>query len=185
MIKNSLANAGEARACVSPFWMAFFCLNCTFWYESLVHTHRVRSLPKPGIRHFSKGAWFLLGLPRWCSGKESACQAGDPASISGSGRFPGEGNGTPLQDSRLGNSTERGAWRAIGRGVAKSRTRRSTHECSAHTRTRLGPFRESGRVETDTTSHDKKVSEAQAVTVPRVMGLIRCHCFGSQVTASP
>ena len=36
--------------------------------------------------------------------KESACTAGDPDSISGSGRSPGEGNGYPLQDSFLENS---------------------------------------------------------------------------------
>ena len=32
-------------------------------------------------------------------GKESACNAGDPGSIPGSGRFPGEGIGYPLQYS--------------------------------------------------------------------------------------
>jgi len=32
------------------------------------------------------------GLPCWLSGKESACNAGDTGSISGSGRSPGEGN---------------------------------------------------------------------------------------------
>ena len=37
-------------------------------------------------------------------GTESACTAGDPGSISGSGRSPGEGNGYPLQDSCLENS---------------------------------------------------------------------------------
>ena len=30
-------------------------------------------------------------------GKVSACNAGDPGSIPGSGRLPGEGNGNPLQ----------------------------------------------------------------------------------------
>ena len=30
-------------------------------------------------------------------GKESACNIGDPGSISGLGRFPGEGNNNPLQ----------------------------------------------------------------------------------------
>ena len=29
-------------------------------------------------------------------GKESACNAGDPGSVLGSGRSPGEGNGNPL-----------------------------------------------------------------------------------------
>ena len=40
-------------------------------------------------------------------GKESACNAGDPGSIPGSGRFPGEGNGNPLQYSWLENPTDR------------------------------------------------------------------------------
>ena len=33
--------------------------------------------------------------------KASACNEGDPSSVPGSGRFPGEGNGNPLQDSCL------------------------------------------------------------------------------------
>ena len=39
-------------------------------------------------------------------GKESACSAGDPSSIPGSGRSPGEGKGNPLQYSCLENSME-------------------------------------------------------------------------------
>ena len=45
----------------------------------------------------------LEGLPRWLSGKESACSAGDPGSIPRLGRSPGEGNGNPLQYSCLEN----------------------------------------------------------------------------------
>ena len=41
--------------------------------------------------------------------KESTCSAGDPGSIPGSGRSPGEGNGYPLQNSCLENSVDRGA----------------------------------------------------------------------------
>ena len=43
-------------------------------------------------------------------------------SIPGSGRYPGVGSGNPLQYSFLENPMERGAWRAIGHGVAKSQT---------------------------------------------------------------
>ena len=42
------------------------------------------------------GPMVLVGLPRWLSGKESICQAGDVDSIPGLGRSPGEGNGNPL-----------------------------------------------------------------------------------------
>ena len=50
------------------------------------------------------------GFPSSSDGKESACNAGDPGSIPGSGRSPGEGNGYPLQYSCLENSMDRGAW---------------------------------------------------------------------------
>ena len=40
-------------------------------------------------------------------GKEFTYNAGDPGSISGSGRSPGEENGNPLQDSCLENSMDR------------------------------------------------------------------------------
>ena len=39
-----------------------------------------------------------------------------------SGRFPGEGNGTPLQYSCLENPVARGAWRATVHGVTKRQT---------------------------------------------------------------
>ena len=57
--------------------------------------------------------------------KESAWNAGDPGSIPGLGRSPGEGNGNPLQYSCLENPMERGAWWATVHGVAKSWTRLS------------------------------------------------------------
>ena len=49
--------------------------------------------------------------------------AGDPGSIPGSGKFPGEGNGNPLQYSCLGNPMDTGTWWATVHGVAKSQTR--------------------------------------------------------------
>ena len=55
-------------------------------------------------------------------GKESVCNAGDVGLIPGSGIFPGGGDGNPLQYSCLGNSMDRGAWRATVHGVAKSQT---------------------------------------------------------------
>ena len=45
-------------------------------------------------------------------GKESACSAGDPGSIPGWERSPGQGNGYPLQYSCLENPMDRGAWQA-------------------------------------------------------------------------
>ena len=50
------------------------------------------------------------GFPGSSDHKESACNAGALASISGSGRSPGEGNGYSLQYSCLENPMDRGAW---------------------------------------------------------------------------
>ena len=49
--------------------------------------------------------------------------AGDTGSIPGSGRYPGEGIGNPLQYSCLKNPRDMGAWQATIHSVTKSRTR--------------------------------------------------------------
>ena len=46
----------------------------------------------------------------------------DTGSVPGSGRFPGGGNGNPLQYSSWENPVERGAWQATVNGVTKSQT---------------------------------------------------------------
>ena len=44
-----------------------------------------------------KELWYIyMGFPGSSAGKESACNAGDPASIPESGRSPGEGIGYPF-----------------------------------------------------------------------------------------
>ena len=61
-------------------------------------------------------------VPGGSDNKESACDAGDPGSIPGLGRSPGEGNGNLLQYSCLENSMDGGAWQATVHVVAKSWT---------------------------------------------------------------
>ena len=58
-----------------------------------------------------------MGFAGDSDGKESACKAGDPDSIPGLGRSPGEGNGNPLQYSCLENPMSRGSWQAVVHGV--------------------------------------------------------------------
>ena len=69
----------------------------------------------------------LISLHKNQSPQDEGCicfvweyNAGGPCLISGLGRSPGEGNDYPVQ-----NSVDRGAWRAIVHGVAKSGTRRN------------------------------------------------------------
>ena len=64
----------------------------------------------------------VSGFPGSLHCKASAYNVGDPGSIPGLGRSPGEGNGNPLQYSCLENPMDRGAWWATVHGVAKSQT---------------------------------------------------------------
>ena len=64
----------------------------------------------------------MYGFLWWLSGKESACNAGDPGSIPGLGRSPGGGHVNPLQYSCLENLMNRGACGAIVHRVTQSWT---------------------------------------------------------------
>ena len=85
----------------------------------MVKISRVRKIP---WRRDRLPTPVFLGFPGGSDVKESACNAGDPGSISGSGRSSEEKNGYPLQYSCLENSIDRGAWWATVHGVAKSWT---------------------------------------------------------------
>ena len=78
------------------------------------------------LKHVSSDptiAKSMLGLPRWHNCKES--DTGDMSSVPGSGRFPGVGNGNPLQYSWLENSMDRGTWWSTVHGVTKRWTQLS------------------------------------------------------------
>ena len=69
------------------------------------------------LRFFFEGVFLFfclkqlsLSFPGGSDGKASAYNVGDPRSIPGSGRSPGEGNGNPLQYSCLKNPTDRETW---------------------------------------------------------------------------
>ena len=78
-----------------------------------------RSHLKKGEKQMSVVYSVMVGLLKWLSGKESTWHAGDVGLIPGSGRCPGEGNGSPLQYSWLGNPMDKGAWQATVHGVAR------------------------------------------------------------------
>ena len=63
----------------------------------------------------------IVGFLRDSVGKESACNARDKGLIAGLGRSPGEGNGNPLQYSRLENPKDRGTWQAVVHEVSRVR----------------------------------------------------------------
>ena len=69
---------------------------------------------------FKESLHVIVGFPQVSVGKEPTCNAGDPSSIPGLGRSPGEGIGYPLQYSGLENSMD-----YTGHGVIKSGMRLS------------------------------------------------------------
>ena len=72
-------------------------------------------------REFQKNIYFCFTWDFPCTsvGKESAFNAGDPGSIPGSSRSPGEGNGNPFQYSCLENPMNRRASQATVHGVLR------------------------------------------------------------------
>ena len=117
---------------ISPFKQLSLLL---FLEESSVAPLNLQVLKGLGLWLYTIMVWnptqvmatvrFNNRLPRWLSGEESACSAGDAGdkgSIPGSGRSPGGGHGNPLQDSCRESPIDRGAWWATVCGVAKSWT---------------------------------------------------------------
>ena len=80
----------------------------------------------------------IKGAPGGSAVKNSPASAGDSGSVPESGRSPEGGNGNPLQCSCLGNSMDRGAWRATVHGVTESDTAEHTH---THTHTHTSESR--------------------------------------------
>ena len=79
----------------------------TEFFSALRHKELVLELFRAPKQHLTVSD--ILGFPGGSDGKASACNAGDPGSIPGSGRSPGEGNGNPLQHSCLENPMDGGA----------------------------------------------------------------------------
>ena len=86
---------------------------------------------------FYRVAYCQVGFPGGSDGQQSACSAGDPRSIPGSGRSPGGGHGNPLQCSCLDNPMDRGAWRIPWTeepgGLQSMRLQRVGRDLTSHT----------------------------------------------------
>ena len=108
--QDSPESCQKGPACVfSPPW---------FTWNDLQESKQLQSITI-GYKKAFVNLWTGWKPVYWLSRKKSACNARDLGSIPGSGRYPGEGNGNPLQYSCLGNSMGRRAWQATVHGVAK------------------------------------------------------------------
>ena len=75
---------------------------------------------------------LIVGFPGGSDDNETACNVGEPGSIPGLGRSPGDVNGNPLQYSCLDNPMDGGAWQSTVYGVAKSRAQLSDFTITAY-----------------------------------------------------
>ena len=86
-------------------------LKCSTWIQSQKWQNDLGLFSSQAVQYHSNTSLCPnLGFPGGSDGKVSAHNAGDPGSIPGLGRSPGEGNGNPLQYSCLENSMDGGAW---------------------------------------------------------------------------
>ena len=81
------------------YWQPQFREGTSVFWEALWSALFKCELLWPGNGHDYWPVISLAGFPGSSAGKESACNAGDPALTPGSGRSPGEGKGCPLQYS--------------------------------------------------------------------------------------
>ena len=101
----------------------FHTSNCVGQHEKIgphrsFHTFPVPTLPK---REY-ESPWGFPGGSVVRKPPTNVGATGDASLTPGLGRFPGGGNGNPLQYSCLGNPTDREAWWALVHGVTKSQT---------------------------------------------------------------
>ena len=93
----------------SPIPMQFNAFHVNLYFRSAFRGAQI-------LKHIIKASVLLW----WLSGKNSLANAGDMGSVPGLRRSPaGEGNGKPLQYSRLRNPTDRGVWWSTVHKVAK------------------------------------------------------------------
>ena len=88
----------------------------------LLSQDELRAVSRPSTRSLRKGfqqTSLVAQMVKKKKKKKSACNVGDPGSILGSGKSPGERHDNPLQYSCLENPMDRGAWWAAVHGIAK------------------------------------------------------------------
>ena len=72
-----------------------------------------------GLFQNKGGMHVIKALPGGSIVKNPLPNGGDKSSFPGLGTSPGEGNGSPLQHSYVGNPMDRGAWHALVHRVAR------------------------------------------------------------------
>ena len=128
-----LFTASNLASITSPIhnWVLFFLWLHPFILSGIISpliTSSILGTYRPGEFIFQCAIFLpfhLLytkqGFPGGSVVKNPPANAGDGYFVPGSGTFPGEGNGNPLQYSCLENPMDRRAWEAIVSGVTRVR----------------------------------------------------------------
>ena len=125
-VSRSLWEEGKPCNLIPPAWwvsLDAFTVTCEFLYSwSSFSADLINTLIFQGVllKNIYMHIHAYICFPGSSEVKASASNAGDPGSIPGSGRSPGEGNGNPVQYSCLENPMDWGAWWAAVHGVTES-----------------------------------------------------------------
>ena len=97
---------------IARTWEQPRCPSADKWVRKLwfIYTMEYYSAIKNSAFESVLVRWMKLESIKQSDGKTSACNAGDPGLTPGLGRFPGEGNGNPLQWFCPENSMDWGVW---------------------------------------------------------------------------
>ena len=141
---GSLRVRQDSATSLSLFTFHFHALEKAMATHSSVLAWRIPGTAEPGglpsmgshrVGHnwSDLAAVAAVGFPGGSDGKESACDAGDPGSIPGSGKLPGWREWQPIPVLLLGESMDRGAWQATLHGVQRVRHDWAHTHLSMHT----------------------------------------------------
>ena len=103
-LMSRFSSSSSKQGATLQLWCVGFSFRGLLLLQSYgSRANRLQQLQLPGSRAQAQQLWCT-------DGKESAGNAGDPGSIPGLGRSPGEGSGYPLQYSCPENVMDKGAW---------------------------------------------------------------------------
>ena len=122
ILENPLDSSGKNRVSMPSSRGIFLTQGSNLHLLRLLYW-QVGSLPLAPPEKPILDLLVVYGLPQWLSSNESTCNAGDADLIPGSRRYPGKGNGYPLQYSCLENSMGSGAWQATVHRATKVQIR--------------------------------------------------------------
>ena len=118
--RNTQSTSAQTVGCITGDEPGRFrSLHLFYWTVKPLNFATGRHIISIALHNNTFCSLFRRGFPGGSVVKNPSVNAREASSIARSRRSPGEGNGKPLQYSRLGNPMDRGAQRTTVHGVAK------------------------------------------------------------------